>query len=99
MTEKSNGSPIPTGFTELDNVLGGGLPRGVLTILTSPFTAEGKTSLTISILLHVSHQPEIQTLVFSLEGTHKTIGSKLLAMETGVDTMDIGRGSLTEEEY
>ncbi len=97
--DNKNDSPIPTGFLELDHALGGGLPRGVVTILTSPSTAEGKTSLAVSILRHVAQQPTLRSMIFSLEGTRNAITRKLLAMETGIDTKDMQRGTIATEEY
>lgn len=93
----SNNTPVPTGFSELDRLLGGGLPRGVLTILTSPFTAEGKTSFATTILRHVIHVPEFRSIIFTLEGSAGTVTTKLLAMDTGIDTLDIDRATVTEE--
>lgn len=94
----NNYSAIPTGFSDLDRLLGGGLPRGALMILTSPFTAEGKTSFATTILRHAIHLPEIRSIIFTLEGTKETVTTKLLAMETGIDTMDMDRGKVTEED-
>jgi recombination protein RecA len=43
---------LPTGFTALDTVLGGGLPRGAMTEIFGP-SSSGKTTLALQIAAHV----------------------------------------------
>ncbi len=46
---------IATGLAPLDDVLGGGLPKGAITELTSPHPSAG-SALVIAALLHLAHQ-------------------------------------------
>ncbi|HEY1352140.1 MAG TPA: DnaB-like helicase C-terminal domain-containing protein [Ktedonobacteraceae bacterium] len=94
----NDSNAVPTGFSGLDQLLEGGLPRGVLTILTSPFTAEGKTSLATTILHHASRLEEIQSLLFSLAGSYQTVLTRLFALETGLDTREINDGQMTGKD-
>ena len=91
-------TPIPTGLAQIDNLLGGGIPRGRVTLLTSQFTSMGKTSLAISIAYHATFSAEYTLTYLTLEGKNEDIGYKFLAMETGIDAWDMRRGKIAETE-
>jgi replicative DNA helicase len=80
-------------------MLGGGLPRGVVTILTSQSSAAGKTSFATSILCSTLHQPEIRSLIFFLEGSVRTLGIRMLSIEAGLDLRKIRTVSLSAKEF
>lgn len=72
---------IPTGFPELDDLLGGGFIKGtVATIGARPST--GKTTLAINI---ASNNPDIKVLFFSLEMSSRMIYDRLIADKADVD--------------
>lgn len=90
---------IPTGFTKVDELLDGGLQRGELTLLTSTFTAMGKTSLATSIVRYNALETENTITLFTLEGREKDVMTKLVAMESGVDSRHIYEGSPEGDEH
>ena len=69
---------IPTGLTDLDNLLNGGLRRGHFDILAAR-PAMGKTSLAVQFLLHNSMNLGNRTLFFSIEMPDTSIGMKSLS--------------------
>lgn len=92
-------TPIPTGLSQLDNLLDGGIPRGRVTLLTSLVTAMGKTSLAVTIAYHVSLATRYSVTYLTLEGRNKDIVYKFFAMDTGIDAWDMRRGKTTDEEH
>lgn len=90
---------IPTGFTQIDNALGGGLHRSELTVLTSTDTAMGKTSFATSILRHNLLEQNTSAILFTLESSVKDVMMKLVSMESGVDGQVIRRGATSEHEH
>tara|TARA_B100000902_G_scaffold400033_1_gene474822 strand:- start:7411 stop:8745 length:1335 start_codon:yes stop_codon:yes gene_type:complete len=69
---------IPTGLTDLDNLLNGGLRRGHFDILAAR-PAMGKTSLAVQFLLHNTMSLGNKSLFFSIEMPDTSIGMKSLS--------------------
>ena len=87
---------VPTGFRDLDRILGG-LQRSDLIVLAARPTA-GKTSLALSIALNVAHQ-DIPVGIFSLEMSREQLVQRFLAMETEIDSHRLRQGFLSDEEF
>lgn len=86
---------IATGFTELDNLLGG-LQKSDLVILAAR-PSMGKTSLALDILRHVGVEGKVPVGIFSLEMSKDQLVDKLLASEANVDLWRMRTGRLSDE--
>ncbi|TSA45985.1 replicative DNA helicase [bacterium] len=86
---------IPTGFSDLDNLLGG-LQKSDLVVLAAR-PSMGKTSLALDIARHVGVQAKKPVGIFSLEMSKDQLVDKLLAAEAGVDMWRLRTGRLSDE--
>lgn len=76
---------IPTGLSQLDAVLGGGLRTGRLTVLAAR-TAMGKSILGLSMAMHCAQDLDRPALIVSLEMSHQELFERMLASQSGVPT-------------
>jgi replicative DNA helicase len=76
-------SGLPTGFADLDTIIGG-LQRSDLIIIAGP-PSIGKTSFALSIALHVLLKGHCSIGLFSLEAPKKQVIERLLSMEAHLD--------------
>lgn len=72
--------PIPTGFSKLDMLLGGGLFQGTLTILGG-LSGAGKTSLAVQIAKNISESGR-DVLIFELEVDPQLLIQKTICMQS-----------------
>ncbi len=86
---------IPTGFFDLDNLLGG-LQKSDLVVLASR-PSMGKTSLALDIVRHVGVKQKIPVGMFSLEMSKDQLVDRLLAAEAEVDLWKMRTGRLSDE--
>lgn len=86
---------IPTGFSDLDNLLGG-LQKSDLVILAAR-PSMGKTSLALDIVRHVGVKEKIPVGIFSLEMSKDQLVDRLLAAEADVDLWRMRTGRLSDE--
>jgi len=86
---------IPTGFTDLDNILAG-LQKSDLVILAAR-PSLGKTSLALDIARHVGVNAKIPVGIFSLEMSKHDIIDRFLASEAGINLWNLRRGMLKTE--
>lgn len=87
---------IPTGFTELDNMLAG-LQKSDLIILAAR-PAMGKTALALNIARNISCKSNIPVGVFSLEMSAQSLVDRLIASEAHVDSWRLRTGRLSSEQ-
>ena len=90
-------APIPTGFTDLDKLLGGGLQRSDMVIVAAR-PSLGKSTLAFNIARHSSEQGACVG-VFSLEMSAEQIGIRLLSSEANVDSHRLRLGMVSEAEH
>lgn len=88
---------IPTGFSESDKLLGGGLCNGDLIIIAAR-PGMGKTTLVLKILRNATVLFGKKVAIFSLEMSKVKIGLKLLSMESGISVNRIKRKVFYEGE-
>lgn len=86
---------IPTGFTDLDNKLGG-LQKSDLIILAAR-PSMGKTSLALDIARHVAVKGKTPVGVISLEMSKDQLVDRLLCAEANVDLWKMRTGKLTND--
>jgi len=87
---------VPTGFIDLDRLLGG-LQRSDL-ILIAARPSVGKTSLGISIARHAANLGQ-HVAIFSLEMSSEQVVQRMVSAETGIDAQRLRLGDLREEEW
>jgi replicative DNA helicase len=92
---KHEGGPrgVPTGFTDLDNMLSG-LQRSDLVILASR-PSMGKSSLAMDFARHVAVRENLPVGLFSLEMSMDQVVDRLIASQSGVDLWKIRTGKLS----
>ncbi|OGY79609.1 MAG: replicative DNA helicase [Candidatus Kerfeldbacteria bacterium RIFCSPHIGHO2_02_FULL_42_14] len=87
---------IPTGFADLDHVLGG-LQKSDLVILAAR-PSVGKTSLALDIARNVAVQSKIPVGIFSLEMSQDQVVDRFLCSQAGVDLWKMRTGKLSDTE-
>lgn len=87
---------IPTGYKELDSMLGG-LQKSDLIILAAR-PSMGKTGLALDIARNVAVREKQPVGVVSLEMSKDQLGDRLLCAEAGVDLWKMRTGKLQNDE-
>ena len=85
---------IPTGYNDLDNLLGG-LQKSDLVILAAR-PSVGKTSLAIDIARQAAVKFKIPVGIFSLEMSKEQLVDRMISSEAGVDLWRLRTGKLSE---
>jgi replicative DNA helicase len=85
-----------TGFTALDDFLGG-LQRSDLIVLAAR-PSLGKTSLALNIARSTAINQKACVALFSLEMSREAVVQRLLANESGVDSRKVRRGRFSEQD-
>lgn len=88
---------VPTGFSQLDTLLGG-LQRSDL-IIVAGRPGMGKTGFLLNVALHAARYHRKRIAVFSLEMSDEQLVGRLMAAETGIDSQRLRRGALRDEEW
>ncbi len=87
----------PTGFTELDQLLGGLQPEALIVVGARP--AMGKTAFALGIAAHAAMTGGKPVLYFSLEMGRLELSQRLLCAEARVDSSRIRSGRLDENDW
>lgn len=87
---------LPTGFSDLDNLLAG-LQKSDLIILAAR-PSVGKTTLALDIARSVATKQKLPVGIFSLEMSKEQLVDRLLCSEAGVDLWRMRTGRLSESE-
>jgi replicative DNA helicase len=88
---------IPTGFRDLDRLLGG-LQRSDLVIVAAR-PGVGKTSLLLSFALNAAKRYRQRVAIFSLEMSAEQVVHRLVTQETGIEGQRLRLGELREDEW
>ena len=88
---------VPTGFYDLDHILGGMQPSDFLIIAGRP--AQGKTGFLISAAKNAAQLHNKHVAIFSLEMSNEQLVQRLIAQETGIDSHRLRTGKLEENEW
>jgi len=89
---------LPTGFTDLDNMLAGFQKSDLVILAARP--SFGKSSMALDIARHAAVKHKIPVGIFSLEMSHDQIVDRFLAAEAGVDLWRLRTGKLSSSgEY
>ena len=88
---------VPTGFTNLDQLLGG-LNRSDLLILAAR-PGMGKTALMLSMCLTAATVYDKRIAMFNLEMSGEQLVQRMLANETRINLQSLMRGKLQDHEW
>lgn len=88
---------IPTGFIDLDNMLTG--LHGSELILVAARPAMGKTAFVLNIAHEVAVKKKKTTAIFSLEMSKEQLVTRMIAMDSLVNSQKIITGQLAEDEW
>jgi replicative DNA helicase len=88
---------VPTGFIDLDKLLGGLQPSDFLIIAGRPGT--GKTAFMLSAAKNAALKFRKHVAIFSLEMSNEQLVQRLISQETGIDSHRLRTGKLNEDEW
>ncbi|MBR1598798.1 MAG: replicative DNA helicase [Lachnospiraceae bacterium] len=88
---------VPTGFTDLDRKLSG--LHGSELILIAARPAMGKTAFALNIAQHAAMVADVPVAVFSLEMSKEQLATRLIAMDSMVDSQSIRTGQLLDSDW
>ncbi len=88
---------VPTGFKDLDHLLGG-LNRSDLIIIAAR-PGMGKTSLQNAIALTAARRHNKRIAMFNLEMSAEQLVQRMVSAETRIDSQRLRRGKLAEQEW
>lgn len=87
---------IPTGFTDLDILLGGGLQNDDF-LLVASFPGGGKTSFIDTVAGHVSKTKHVE--LFTLEMSNLQQAERIISQMTGINSQRLHGGKLLDHEW
>jgi replicative DNA helicase len=88
---------VPSGFIDLDRLLGGMQPSDFLIIAGRPGT--GKTAFMLSAAKNAAQIHKKHVAIFSLEMSNEQLVQRLIAQETGIDSHRLRTGKLNDDEW
>ncbi|MFN2153944.1 MAG: replicative DNA helicase [Anaerolineae bacterium] len=88
---------VPTGFRQLDKILGGMQDSDLIIVAARP--SMGKTSLMLAFALNAARKYNQRVAFFSLEMSAEQLVQRLVSSETGIDSQRLRIGTLREEEW
>jgi replicative DNA helicase len=88
---------IPTGFTDIDRLLGG-LQRSDMVILAAR-PSVGKTSLALGFAHNAAKRFGQRVAFFSLEMSNEQVVQRLISAETGINAQRLRRGEIEQDEW
>ncbi len=88
-------SPVPTGFSDLDQILGGLQRSDLLVMAARP--GLGKTALALSVARNAARYGATSA-IFSVEMSRDQLGQRLLAAESGVDSYRLRQHLYSEQQ-
>ncbi|MGB2957147.1 MAG: replicative DNA helicase [Anaerolineales bacterium] len=88
---------VPTGFFDIDRMLGGLQPSDLLIIAGRP--GMGKTGFCLSAVKNAALIHKKHVAVFSLEMSNEQLVQRLIAQETGINSTRLRSGKLNPDEW
>jgi replicative DNA helicase len=88
---------LPTGFTDLDRLLGGLQKSDLCIIAARP--GVGKTSFMLSMALNASRLGNARVAIYSMEMSTEQLVQRLVSAETGINSQKLRLGDLDEREW
>src|SRR6266567_2157380 len=88
---------VPTGFTDLDEMMSGLQPSDLVIIAARP--SMGKTSLVLNMAQHVGTKTDLTVGLFSLEMSKEQLFLRMLTGEARIDAHRLRGGFLGERDW
>jgi replicative DNA helicase len=88
---------VPTGFIDLDKMLGGLQASDLLIIAGRP--GQGKSGFLLSVARNAAVTHKKHVAVFSLEMSNEQVAERLISQETGIDSQTLRTGKLSEGQW
>jgi replicative DNA helicase len=88
---------VPTGFIDLDKLLMGLQASDFIIIAGRPGT--GKTAFMLSAAKNAAQMHKKHVAIFSMEMSSEQLVQRLLAQETGIDSLRLRTARLNEDEW
>jgi len=96
--KKSSGlRGLPSGFTQLDNLLAGMQDSNLIVLAARP--GIGKTALSLNIARHVAVEEKMPVGIFSLEMSQEELVDRLLVRQAQIDSWKLKTGRLDEDDF
>ncbi len=86
---------LPTGFVDLDRLLGGLQPGDLIILAARP--SVGKTAFALAITENAAVQHRARVAFFSLEMSAEQVAMRLVASQTGISAQRLRTGPISEE--
>lgn len=87
---------MPTGFTELDNLLLGLQPSSLVVVAARP--GQGKTSFALGAAAHAAINTRRPVIFFSMEMAHMELTKRLISAEARVDARHLATGKMSPKD-
>jgi replicative DNA helicase len=88
---------VPTGFIDLDRLLGGMQPSDLLIIAGRP--GQGKSGFCLSVAKNASQLHKKHVAVFSLEMSNEQLVQRIVAQETAINSQRLRLGDVRDDEW
>jgi replicative DNA helicase len=88
---------VPTGFIDIDRMLGGLQPSDLLIIAGRP--GMGKTGFLLSAVKNAALIHKKHVAIFSLEMSNEQLVQRIIAQETGINSTALRSGKLAPEQW
>jgi len=88
---------VPTGFIDLDRLLGGLQQSDLLICAGRP--GMGKTAFMLSVAKNAAQLYKKHIAIFSLEMSNEQLVQRMISQETGIDSHRLRTGKLKEDEW
>lgn len=88
---------VPTGFIDLDRLLGGLQPSDLLIVAGRP--GQGKSGFCLSIAKNASQLHKKHVALFSLEMSNEQLVQRLISQETSIDSQRLRLAALQDDEW
>ncbi|MFN2198968.1 MAG: replicative DNA helicase [Anaerolineales bacterium] len=88
---------VPTGFLDLDKLLGGLQPSDLLIVAGRP--GQGKTGFLLTLAKNAAQLYKKKVAIFSLEMSNEQLVQRILAQETAIDMQRLRTGKLEDSEW
>lgn len=88
---------LPTGFSRLDNILGGLQPSNLVIVGGRP--GMGKTAFALGVASHVAIKEKLPVLVFSLEMNQLEVTQRLVSGEALIDSTKMRDGKFEDGDH
>lgn len=95
----NEGKPIgiATGFTDIDQLMGGLQPGELYVLGGRP--GQGKTSFLLNIVLNLIERGQSGIAIYSLEMSRNDLAGRLVSMKTNIDSQQLRVRALTQREW